>query len=651
MKIKSTAVILFFIAFCLHTSVSAQELLNRKISIEQDKISIENLLKEIEEKADLSFSYNPDNLATDSIIEVSFKDQEVDSILRKSLGLGFEFKQNHKHIIIIKSKVKTEKETSETIYQKLPEDFKNKYNISGIIYDSETNTPITNTEIVIEHYDSYSSNEKGFYKIELSDDRPVISIIVRKEEYLERAIVAEPGASDINVSLTRRVQPVKVASGPMEPEIQFKRNINDHLITKALVPKEQRESKKEVKRKAFQLSFLPMVGTNHIESGNYTNDISLNIIAGYSSGVNSIELGGFTNIVRNQVNGIQGAGFANIVGGNVNGVQGAGFYNQSKNINGVQGSGFANVALGNITGVQGAGFANVALGQHNIGQGAGFANYAENHVQIQGAGFMNIAEHVSGIQGAGFMNIADKAHALQGAGFMNIADTVYGMQGAGFMNIAGEAKALQASGFMNIADNIKGAQLSGFINFADNVKGVQASFINVADSVNGISIGFLSFVKKGFTHLEINNTELFDFNFSFKTGVRHFYNILSVGYDPFQAGIPNWSVAYGIGSEFKLSHKTALNLELSGHHINENSTWTNAVNEVYRMDVNFSWYLAKNFAIYGGPSLNVQVSDWYNSTEGHFLSSIAPYSINVYTNSLKEIQTRMWFGWKFGIRI
>ena len=73
-------------------------------------------------------------------------------------------------------------------------------------------------------------------------------------------------------------------------------------------------------RKA-QISLLPYVGTNSIFSGNYANDYSFNIFAGYVYEVKKIELGGMVNIVRKNVSYIQVAGIGNIVGGETKGIQ------------------------------------------------------------------------------------------------------------------------------------------------------------------------------------------------------------------------------------------------------------------------------------------------------------------------------------------
>ena len=87
----------------------------------------------------------------------------------------------------------------------------------------------------------------------------------------------------------------------------------------------------------IQVSFLPGIGTNGTESGNFKNNLSLNIIAGYNGGVEGLELGLFSNTIKNDVQGIQIAGFSNQVLGKTEGIQAAGFSNFSKsNSNSVQ---------------------------------------------------------------------------------------------------------------------------------------------------------------------------------------------------------------------------------------------------------------------------------------------------------------------------
>src|SRR5690606_28716301 len=53
----------------------------------------------------------------------------------------------------------------------------------------------------------------------------------------------------------------------------------------------------------FQISFVPYVGTNHKLSGHVVNDYSLNVVGGYSLGVQKLEFGGVFNVVRGDVQG------------------------------------------------------------------------------------------------------------------------------------------------------------------------------------------------------------------------------------------------------------------------------------------------------------------------------------------------------------
>lgn len=703
MSIK-TKLVATCVLFLLSIAVQAQDLLKREISVTAWNVSVEEFLKQVEKEGEISFSYSPDILPVDSLVQVTFTKTTIGDILKNVFGDVYDYKENHKHIIILKSRKSEETKLKEdntvsSFYQKLPQEQKNKYKISGIIYNELSNEPIAEAQIIIDNDQSYTSNTSGLYKIEINDDRPLLRLKIHKEGFQGKEIVVEEGISDLNVSL-KPIEKTITLTKSESPNIDLS-YVNENPITRFIVPEAQRESVEEAKRRPFQISFVPMIGTNMHKSGNYTNAISVNILAGYSNGVSAFEFGGFANIVRQNVDGFQFAGFSNVVGGDVIGGQFAGFNNHVQgSVNGVQFAGFNNMVSGDIKGIQLAGFNNVSrkimdgvqmAGFNNIAmeqvlgmqvsgfnnlafsdvsgaqisgfsnisrgdfsrlQAAGFMNIS-NKSNIQAAGFMNMAGKVNGMQLAGFMNMANRVNALQAAGFMNIADTINGAQMAGFMNISAKTKALQAAGFMNISDDIAGAQLAGFMNIAKNVKGAQiAGFINIADSVGGVSIAFLSFVKNGFKYIEISNSEMMDFNFAFKTGVRSFYNIISLGYDPFH-GLNSWSFAYGLGSEIGLGKNAAINLELTAQHINEHSIWTNALNEVYRFETLFSFYVAKRLAFFGGPSINLQVSNWYDRTDNRFLSTVAPYSITIdsYVTAYSAVLTRGWFGWKFGIRI
>jgi len=335
----------------------------------------------------------------------------------------------------------------------------------------------------------------------------------------------------------------------------------------------------------FHLSFITPLGTNGMESWNTTNLISVNLFAGYSGGLKGVEFGGFANALRGDMNGIQMAGFCNNTFGRANGMEIAGFWNFNRGkINGLQLAGFANVALDTIVGLQGAGYANYSRGSSN-GQLSGFANVSTGNV--------------SGIQGSGFANIT-----------------------------IGDTHGVQASGFANITTGTqKGVQASGFFNYARKLRGVQVGVVNVADTVEkGIPIGFLSFVRNGYKVIQIGGNETLFGEISFKTGVRQFYNILSVG-----AAVRNnsikWGFGYGIGTLIPVGRRMDLSVEAVSYQINEDAWYTEHMNLLNRLNLSLSYNITRMLGVYAGGSWNVLVTgneiNWEHPH--HWTSEVSMY--------------------------
>lgn len=145
------------------------------------------------------------------------------------------------------------------------------------------------------------------------------------------------------------------------------------------------------KRTTFQLTFFPPLSTNGMYSHQYTNTISINLLAGISQNEEAFTWGGLANVVLNDAKGFQMAGLANYVGND--------------------GQGFQNAGLANINKNRFSGF-----------QMAGLANTASEMKGFQFSGLANIASDVNGVQFAGLINIAKDVHGVQFAGLINIAE-------------------------------------------------------------------------------------------------------------------------------------------------------------------------------------------------------------------------------------
>lgn len=372
-----------------------------------------------------------------------------------------------------------------------------------------------------------------------------------------------------------------------------------------------------------QFSVIPPLSTNGAANAKMTNNFSFNLFAGYSGGLNGLEIGGFANIVKDSVQGAQISGFTNVVGGKTKGLQMAGFTNiNQKNVQGIQMAGFTNVVNDSVDAIQLAGFSNVVRGSLK---------------GLQAAGFLNMSGQSSqGAQISGFLNLVHgKMQGAQIAGFYNMAtDSIQGAQVAGFMNVS--------------TSLIHGGQVSGFINAASRLNGSQIGFLNFVDSLeSGTPFGFLSFVRKGgYTSLELSGDETFYGNLSFKTGSKMFYNILSVSA---RTGSNfYWGFGYGVGSHLKSNGKFNINLDLTATQINRNEFFTQHLNLLSRAKLGFTWKAAKHLSISAGPTFNI-LTIYKSNIEGiKNLPTAAPYSVYDEVHSNTRIQ--MWPGAHLSIR-
>ncbi|MFH2141457.1 MAG: hypothetical protein ABIJ97_03475 [Bacteroidota bacterium] len=356
-----------------------------------------------------------------------------------------------------------------------------------------------------------------------------------------------------------------------------------------------------------QISFISPLGTNGMESGKVANNFSLNMIAGYSGGVEGLEIGGFYNIINGDITGLQIGGFGNTAFGNTDGCQISGFSNiNKKNVKGLQIAGFSNIVTDSVTGAQIAGFSNIVNGSTTGLQLAGFSNYSKSIS--------------TGAQIAGFSNInKDNAKGIQIAGFSNIN-----------------------------AGDLKGVQISGFYNYTKKLTGAQIGFINVCDTVeDGIVLGFLSIVKKGYRAFEISGNETFYGVANFKTGTERFYNIISVGARLHNNEIA-WGWGYGLGTMFYVHEKIKLNFDIISYHVNHDAWWTNRLNLLNKVNLTANYRLNEYITIFAGPAWNIHVSDTYYN-EG-MLTTTSLVSWSSYDRTRNHTNVKMYPGFSCGVR-
>lgn len=406
----------------------------------------------------------------------------------------------------------------------------------------------------------------------------------------------------------------------------------------------------------FALSLFPPISTNGANAGNCVNQFSLNLIFGYSAGLAGLEFGGLTNTERDFMHGAQVAGFANFVKGEMAGFQFSGFANFNKGVSrGFQFAGYLNVNYDIANGVLASGFLNYVKGKSYALQFAGTANYCRDIEGTQAAGFANIAAgDGKATQLGGFANITyGNINGLQVAGFMNYSKKkMQYLQAAGAINIAqDDVKGAQIAGLINTANgNLDGVQISGLVNTAKKVNGLQLGIINVADTIeSGIPIGLVSIVKKGgFREMEISVGEALNAQAAFKIGVDRFYTIWALGAKIIGPDYA-WGLGCGIGTHLRKTERFSTQLELMSYQISENGFWKNPDNNLSQAKILFGRKLSRSLEIFGGPSVNLLVSDNTDNHGSLFQSKFAPYKMVVHHGPHTTL--RGWVGFSAGIRI
>ena len=364
-----------------------------------------------------------------------------------------------------------------------------------------------------------------------------------------------------------------------------------------------------------QVSLLPFLGTNALDSRKVVNNMSLNIFWGANGGVDGVEVGGFVNSIKKDVKGVQVAGLGNTVGGSTTGTQVSGLFN---------------VNQGKLQGVQVGGLFNIA--------GPGDA--------VQAAGLFNVStDDLSGVQVSGLFNTS-----------LGDAD---GVQAACLFNTANGKTKTQVSSIFNVAGDVEVGQVSALLNRGKKVNGFQIGLINIADTISGTPIGLINIVKKGYNRVEFSASETMYGNFAMKFGAYSFYNILQIGARWDDVSFENngeiqrgtylsWSLGYGIGSAIRMGRSWILNMEAISMHVNETEFWTDELNLLNQFKLLFGVRTGKRTTFFVGPVGNLMISKRFNADTGRYGSEIMPYTL--YDETKNGQNVKAWGGFTAGIR-
>lgn len=201
-------------------------------------------------------------------------------------------------------------------------------------------------------------------------------------------------------------------------------------------------------------------------------------------------------------------------------------------VKGVEFGGLLNVNKGNISGFQAGGIGNVTKG------------------------------NVKGMQAGGIISTSSNVIGFQVSGIMSKAAVVRGLQVSGIISVSRSVNA-QISGIANInLEKVNGIQIGGIYNQTKELKGMQIGLINVSDTNSGgVSIGLINFVKKGlYQELSVSVADYMNVGISYKMGVKHFYNIYTVGMNFIEE--PLWVAGLGFGHITEINDKYSFQPEI-----------------------------------------------------------------------------------------
>lgn len=617
--------------FLFFEGKSQENHLDKTISLQVVNWPLGQVLAGIENQGSFFFSYDAELIPVDSIISIKANDKKVSGVLNAILPNVLQYKSVGNHVVLYKPQKKAPQEVL----------------ITGYIRDSRNNRPLANATLYDPQRNQMTaSNAQGYYEMMVVGNDQKLGLTVSKSGYRQEVVYVQPSQkSSLDFSLMTLEKPV---TGVSPKKLNYP-DVNDRKIVQLMVPNRVIESSNNLslfERVPVQLSVIPGISTNGLINGNSTNNISFNLLAGYSQSTQGVEMGGLVNINRKDMTGLQMAGVANVTGRFMKGVQVAGMFNYTGLLfDGFQLAGMSNINMGDMSGMQLSGFCNILKGKMDGVQLSGFANLTTQDVDgMQLSGFLNIAaQDVNVAQMSGGVNYSNNIEGVQIAGLMNVAtNEVVSAQVSGMANYAKYTRGAQISAYANVAaEENNGVQMAAFANYALDNKGIQLGLFNYADTSSGASFGFISLVKKGIHALDVSTTEGLLTSATFRTGNYKFYNIMGVGFND-EVFMPT----YGIGTSPRLSKKLYLNIDITASTVHGLGAADWDVNQYY---IQFSTMLQyqpfRKFGMAIGPTLN-----YYHATitgEGDFYT-LSDYAFHQHTATTFFEQA--WIGAKASIR-
>ncbi|MCF8452210.1 MAG: carboxypeptidase-like regulatory domain-containing protein [Pedobacter sp.] len=567
MKLRGLLILIFV---CSGLSLKAQHSsdipkLYHRISINADKQPLADVLNEISRKGNFIFSYSGTVFNPDSLVTLNAKNETVRDVLDRIFLSMADYRESGNYVIL-RSTIRRF-----SIHPELIKTDHRHYLISGYVIDEKTGQKVPDASVYEKRLlESTLSDKDGYFRMRIRGSHQSVILTLSKESYRDTSM------------LFLSTVTIKPEGYTYEDEeyMSYASNIVEKLgIGRFLVSAKQQIQSLNISgfltSSPYQASLLPGLSSHGMFSSQVVNKASLNLLGGYTAGVDGAEVAGLFNISKNNVQYVQLAGLANLVGGSVRGFQAGGLVNS---------------VLDSLVGFQAAGIVN------------------------------DVRSGAEGWQAAGIFN--------------HVRRDLNGWQVAGIGNLAsGNTRGVQTAGIGNVAaKQMKGIQIGGIFNYAKEMKGLQIGLVNVADTSSGFSIGLINWVNKGYHKLSLSSTDVFGTQLAVKTGTAKFYTMLIMS-GSYGVNDRVYSAGYGIGHEFIFSKRLSASAELSSQGLYlGNWDYPNILN---KGQLNMQFKLAKGLNLFAGPSYSLYYSDPASLSSEGYRERVAPKSAKVYSPKTK----------------
>ncbi|WP_339923818.1 hypothetical protein [uncultured Cyclobacterium sp.] len=559
--------LLFIICLTSPTFVGAQDFLLHEMNyVASNHIPLGDIMDELSKEQGFYFSYQSSLINLNEPVSVPSYEGQVAGFLRVLLGEDYEFKEHDKYVIIKyapgKLDIDFDKGNRASVFK-------------GKVRNLQNGEPVPFASIYEKNtLVSSLSDENGDFELKFKKQpNDLIWLTISKEAYRDTSFIILP-----TVDVGLREKPKKLR---FYPENGVAEAMENSALGRLLIGFRQRVQRLNFGgffvESPMQVSLTPGLSSQGFFNSQMINNFSLNILGGYTAGVEGLEIAGIFNINQKDVKVFQVAGIFNMTGGDVDGFQASGIHN---------------FVYGNVLGFQVGGIYNHVKGDVKGGQVAGIYNFTDGASDIQIGGLLNKTAQINVLQIAGLSN-----HANTSTGAFQIA---------GLNNYSKGEVSFQIAGLVNKAEKVTGAQFSGLINIA---------------KTSDYPIGLFNFIEDGKKSLSVGIDETGLGQVTFRSGGRKLFGIIGTGMMERPEKIM-YGIDFGLGLHVFNRQKVTMDFEFVNRQTTDFSNLSNNTS-FFRLIPGFK--LGDHFSLEAGPSVGFTVFDknWTYPSPGYVLAERA----------------------------